>query len=351
MKTLVNYKVQQIDREGYLLSQGTRLEDRAFGRTILENLKISESRSWVSRYENKEIYIEAFDEPLVVYQIERPRSNAHQSHWKIQGPYDFVTHFDLATLTVDEWDRFHGVSEKGVSFVFSRFAQADFFNLVDELQDDGFRVEEKFFKTSLWLKANEEINDSTFWSPYYKAESLPPWDLDGPHEAVAQLLAQLKIPKSRIAVLGAGRAHDAAYLAEQGHIVTAVDISTDAIAKAKKIYGHLPNLNFHVKNIFELDHSWNDTFDFVFEHTCYCAIPPEKRNDLVKVWRRILTEEGQLFGVFFCFASPTGPPYGGSEWEIQQRLKKQFHFNYWTRWHHSIERRRGIELIVTAQKI
>jgi hypothetical protein len=45
-----------------------------------------------------------------------------------------------------------------------------------------------------------------------------------------------------------------------------------------------------------------------------------------------------------------GPPFGSSEWEIRERLKKFFDFLYWTRWKTTPEDRLGIELIVYAQK-
>jgi hypothetical protein len=45
-----------------------------------------------------------------------------------------------------------------------------------------------------------------------------------------------------------------------------------------------------------------------------------------------------------------GPPFGGTEWELRERLKKYFHFIFWGRSHESIQRRDGKELTVYAQK-
>jgi hypothetical protein len=45
-----------------------------------------------------------------------------------------------------------------------------------------------------------------------------------------------------------------------------------------------------------------------------------------------------------------GPPYGGSEWELRQRLKDSFQFVFWGRWQKSLPKRQGKELFVYAQK-
>jgi hypothetical protein len=47
----------------------------------------------------------------------------------------------------------------------------------------------------------------------------------------------------------------------------------------------------------------------------------------------------------------THPPFGGTEWELRQRLKKYFHFIFWGRWQNSIDRRNGKEVLVYAQKL
>jgi hypothetical protein len=46
----------------------------------------------------------------------------------------------------------------------------------------------------------------------------------------------------------------------------------------------------------------------------------------------------------------SAPPFGATEWEIRERLKRSFNFLYWTRWKKSIPRRLGKELVVYAQK-
>jgi 2-polyprenyl-3-methyl-5-hydroxy-6-metoxy-1,4-benzoquinol methylase len=41
------------------------------------------------------------------------------------------------------------------------------------------------------------------------------------------------MPRCRVLVLGCGEGHDAAFFAQNGHIVTGVDISPEAITRAQ----------------------------------------------------------------------------------------------------------------------
>jgi hypothetical protein len=45
-----------------------------------------------------------------------------------------------------------------------------------------------------------------------------------------------------------------------------------------------------------------------------------------------------------------GPPFGGSEWELKQRLKNNFKPLIWQRFKNSIKGRWGKELVIFAQK-
>jgi SAM-dependent methyltransferase len=131
--------------------------------------------------------------------------------------------------------------------------------------------------------------------------------------------------------------------------VTAIDISPEAISRAKEKYSGLPGLSFFEGDVFALDEKHTKSYDLIFEHTCFCAIPPQRRTELVGIWRRCLVEGGHLLGVFFTMERRSSPPYGGTEWEYRERLKKYFQFLFWGRWQHSIDRRQGKELLIYAK--
>ena len=164
------------------------------------------------------------------------------------------------------------------------------------------------------------------------------------------MLPRLKLPRSKIIVLGCGSGHDAAFLAQAGHHVTAIDFSEEAIQNAKKLYGHQSRLEFIQADVFQLPPAWHGTFDVVIEHTCFCAVDPQQRTQLVKVWRQLLHHEGLLFAVFFSMLKRSGPPFGSSEWEIRELLQSSFQFLFWGRWKNSLPERQGKELFVYGHK-
>ena len=127
-----------------------------------------------------------------------------------------------------------------------------------------------------------------------------------PHPELQSILPQLKLNKRRILVPGCGYGHDAAYLAKQGHIVTAIDISEKAVTEAKRLYGHISNLDIHLADVFQLDETHREEYDVIFEHTCYCAISPTSRDKLIKVYKKYLSEKGHLLGIFFCGTQKIG---------------------------------------------
>jgi SAM-dependent methyltransferase len=333
-----------IDEEGYFKFDERRLEDEKVGRETLEKIERVDGDRFTTEMEGQTAWVEAFDEPFVARHVRREGQK-----WFLDLPYGLVRAFDPKILTLDEWDRFHGYVEGQIPFVFSRSAQFEFFNLLDGYDDTSIEVDGESRELPPWLGQTPEVNGPQFWTNIYKSQT-PQWELEMPAPALGAVLPQIKLPKSRVLVLCSGSGEDAAHFAKQGHVVTAVDFSDEALSRAAKKFGDLP-INWVKSDIFALPEKLSGQFDLVFEHTCYCAINPDRRNDLVKVWRKVLTARGQLLGIFFVHDKPAGPPFGGSEWEVRKRLQGKFHSLYWTRWHHSVEPRQSQELVVFANKM
>lgn len=339
-------KFVTIDEEGYCVFGELRVQDPYIGKEILSNLSYASNGAIMSLTQGTPVLIESFDEPLIAQQV-----FFENNQWKILCPYDSWFNFNLEYLCLDEWDRFHGYTENEIPFVLSRKAQSEFFNLLEEFDDDSITFNGKTYQIPSYFAENTHIQDAKFWTDIYHNEKNPRWNLGEAAPALKDMLPRLKIPKSRILVLGCGEGHDAAFFAKDGHIVTAVDFSEEAISRAKKNYSQFPNLTFVQHDIFNLPESYNKSFDYLFEHTCFCSIDPLKRNELIKIWKKVLAENGHLIGVFFTMEKRKGPPYGGSEWELRERLKKHFQFIFWGRWRQSTPSRQGKELFVFAKKI
>jgi hypothetical protein len=336
----------QIDEEGYFMQDGLRIADVEYGASLLKAAHVDAAGRTFTKAGNVEMLIESFDEPFIVRQVTKGKDGK----WSAQMPYSYSENFDPNLLTLDEWDRFHGRTERGIPMVFSRAAQAEFFNLVEEYDDESITIGGKNIFLKPWLYAEPQVGREKFWSDLYQ-NGQARWDLNAPAPALVAILPKLKLSSMRILVLGAGSSNDAAYLAEQGHFVTAVDFSSDAIEKARQKFGHVKNLRFVNGNILHLPASMTGAYDLIFEHTCYCAIDPSRRADLHRVWRKCLADQGYLLGIFFSFEPGGGPPFGGTEWELRARLNKSFRTLYWMRWRQSHATRNGIEYVVFAQKI
>jgi len=334
----------QVDDEGYLISEGIRWTDEDLGSDVLKSLKMDEKGLTWADVRGNTVLVEAFDEPLVVQGVD-----VRGRELDLTCVYGFKTTALAEMLTVDEWDRFHGVTSNGVTFVLSRKAQMQLFDAVDEFDDDSITFSGNKIFVEPWLKANPEASTSKMWSHIYQTEE-PRWDLGAPHPAFVNILPQIKLPKSRIAVLGCGRGHDAAFLAEAGHFVTAFDFSEEALTAAREKYSNIKNLNFVQADAFKLPEKYIGAFDVVVEHTFYCAVDPDRRDEVMNVWRKLLIPNGFVLGIFFVMFKRMGPPWGGTEWELRRRFDKYFRFLYWTRWHHSPGSREHREIAIYMQK-
>lgn len=336
-----------IDEQGYPMFGELRVADIDVGASLLKNIKRTDVGTFTTTWQDDTYLVENFDDPLVIQSVEKPNGKMIAAKF----PYDLTLELNLQTIYTDEWDRFHLRTQGGVPAVFSRKAQAMLFDLLDEYDDDSITVAGKRIQVPQWFEINEDedVDVEDFWTGLYNNNDTP-WELDAPAAALEDMLPRLKMPKSRILVLGSGTGNDAAFFAKSGHIVTAVDFSEEAINRAKQKYSNYSNITWVQGDLFELPKNFTESFDLIYEYTCYCAVDPERRNEMVKVWNRCLTPRGYLMGIFFVHDRPLGPPWGGTEWELRERLKKYYDFRFWGRWRQSIPKRKGFELFVYAQK-
>jgi SAM-dependent methyltransferase len=336
-----------IDEVGDLFSPTAEVKivDPEKIQTLLRNIKLTESFSLETNLDNEIYIVEAFDHPLMVQRLEN-----HSGKILLQTQYQMLFEADITKFSVDDQDRFCGLTLSGAPFRLTEKAQERLFNDCDEYDDDSFTLKGLRVETPPYYFENKEIQKSEYWQSVYQTEGQPGWDLQQPAEALKDMIQRVKFPKSRILVLGCGEGHDAALFAQAGHVVTAVDFSPEGIKRGREKYKELSNLTFVQENIFNLPQDWNYTFDVVIEHTCFCAIPTQQRKNLISVWRRMLHEEGQLMGVFFSMLKRAGPPYGASEFELRDLLKPYFQILFWGRWRQSLPRRQGKELFILAKK-
>jgi SAM-dependent methyltransferase len=152
-------------------------------------------------------------------------------------------------------------------------------------------------------------------------------------------------------VLGCGRGHDALLFARAGFRVTGVDYAPSAIAAATQAASAQGlQVEFLQQDIFDLPPAHAEQFDYVVEHTCYCAIDPALRDRYVDLVVQLLKPGGRLIALFFTHNRPGGPPYGATKAEIATRFGRQFECEHLELNPHSVESRRQEEHLGIFQK-
>jgi methyl halide transferase len=185
---------------------------------------------------------------------------------------------------------------------------------------------------------------ATDWESRYQTDQTP-WDLGCPAPPLINLLASAQAPKpGRIAVLGCGSGHDALLFATAGFDVVGFDLAPTAIARAQATAQARELMaQFLQRNIFELETEFLHGFDYVLEHTCFCAIDPTLRSRYVQMVKTLLCPNGQLIALFFTHHRADGPPFGIKPQAILDLFTPDFDVLRWQAAKDSIARRQGEE--------
>lgn len=151
------------------------------------------------------------------------------------------------------------------------------------------------------------------WNDRYQIEDTP-WDKGAPTPVLTEIAAQHPgIFSGKTIVPGCGLGYDARWLATKGCQVTGSDIAPLAIERARKLDPE-NTVDFQLGDFLNPPADAPSSFDFVFEHTCFCAIDPALRPAYIKAAHTLLKSGGHLIGVFFTDPEmedgETGPPFG-----------------------------------------
>ncbi len=162
------------------------------------------------------------------------------------------------------------------------------------------------------------------WDARWQKRDIP-WDMAQPAPPFVGALARglVKAP-GRAIVPGCGAGHDARFLAEAGFQVTGVDLSEAAVDHARELACEVSaGVEFVVADLFDLTAELSG-FDLFLEHTCFCAIHPDLRDDYVRVAAERVRPGGQFMGLFFLLVPEQGPPFGTTEAEVRHRFGGAF---------------------------
>jgi SAM-dependent methyltransferase len=157
------------------------------------------------------------------------------------------------------------------------------------------------------------VNDDCPWD---KGEAAPPLRSYLAHSPV---LGKVLVP-------GCGLGHDVRLLAHAGATVTGLDCAPKAIERAQ-CAGFHERIQYKIGDFLRSHSIPKEAYDWVFEHTCLCALDPSQRHNYVNSLCRALKPEAHYLAIFYIKVENydgSGPPHPISRQEIEVLFKDYF---------------------------
>lgn len=179
-------------------------------------------------------------------------------------------------------------------------------------------MSENFNMESRSVAAGSDVD----WEQLYR-EGETPWEKGAAHPALIQWLGENSL-SGRMLVPGCGLGYDVRALAAIGAEVLGLDIAPFAIAAARAFprRGH----ESYVLGDFFDPGAVRGKFNGIFEHTCFCAIRPDRRGEYASRVADLLEPGGRLLAIFFLNPDhdEEGPPYGCQLDELDSLFSPNF---------------------------
>lgn len=152
------------------------------------------------------------------------------------------------------------------------------------------------------------------WEERYRKGDTP-WEKGAAHPALVEWIAQHK-PKGRVLIPGCGAGHEVRAFASAGAKPIGLDISQTGVRYAQS-FPREGNEEYVQGDFLNLPDDWKDSFDIVFEHTCFCAIYPEGRPAYANSVFHALRPGGLFVAIFYMNPRvDEGPPFGSTAREL-----------------------------------
>ncbi|MEO8352947.1 MAG: methyltransferase domain-containing protein [Chthoniobacteraceae bacterium] len=165
----------------------------------------------------------------------------------------------------------------------------------------------------------------TNWETHYQEKDTP-WDKGAPSPGLEDFLASESLG-GRVLVPGCGAGHDVRAFAAAGLEVVGIDIAPSAIVLAQTAPS-MAKETYECADLFALPPHLRGRFDWVWEHTCFCAIDPAQRPAYVQGVHAALKPGGHLLAIFYLDPgndSPDeGPPFEVSLADLDTLFQPRF---------------------------
>lgn len=188
---------------------------------------------------------------------------------------------------------------------------------------------------------------AAFWQDKYIAGDTP-WDIGYASPPICNFVTKLPNKDISILIPGAGKAHEAAFLWQQGfRNITICDWARAAFVDIQLKIPDLPATKYYIGDFFDL----TGQFDLILEQTFFCAIAPEQRVNYAAKCFDLLKPGGLLAGLLFdkIFKKP-GPPFGGDAATYKSIFSPYFTIHKMMPAEDAISPRRGYELFCIFEK-
>ena len=162
-----------------------------------------------------------------------------------------------------------------------------------------------------------------YWENRYQTGDMP-WEKGEPSPGLVDFIAEHPdLTRGTVCVPGSGTGYDAREWAKAGFEVSGFDLAPSAIRLAKqKTQEAGLQATFQLMNFLRGEPP--QKFDWLFEHTLFCAIQPKERDDYVRAVLRWLKPGGQLLAVNYIDCGPDGPPFPTTREEQIARFSPHF---------------------------
>jgi len=162
----------------------------------------------------------------------------------------------------------------------------------------------------------------TDWEAKYRANDAH-WDKGAASPGLEDFLAaRADLPRGRVLSPGCGSGHDVRAWARHGFRATGLDIAPSAVQLARERTPEGMPADFQLGDF--LADEPCERYDWIWEHTCFCAINPARRDDYAQAVLRWLKPDGQYLAVNYLIEDVEGPPFGTTSEEILKRFSPHF---------------------------
>lgn len=189
---------------------------------------------------------------------------------------------------------------------------------------------------------------TTDWETRYQTGDMP-WEKGEPSPGLVDFLAaHPELARGTVAVPGCGTGHDVRVWAKAGFAASGFDLAPSAVKLCCERTAKA-GLNAEFAQCDFLVHTPSMPFDWLFEHTLFCAIDPSCRDEYVKAVLRWLKPGGQFLAIHYMIRDVQGPPFGVTQEELMERFLPHFELKQgWVP--RAYSNRTGLELMLWWQR-